>query len=317
MKVSVIIPAFNAYHYLEKAVDSAFETKYQNLEILIVEDRSKDGTFNVAKRIANERPENVRLLQTQGKENKGAGAARNIGIKNATGELIAFLDADDIYMQHRFDKDVNILKNDKNIDGVYSAWELLYHNESDRKDWESLIGKPMFKNIQDPDEVLKKVLQHKGGLWHTNVITLRKTIFQRSGMFKESLKLHQDIELWTRIALVGNIVSGETKKPTSLYRRYVSNRFDPKDKMNPYRNTTIDIELLRWAIRKNELIKKTRLAYLQNAVEHSVIDCLVKMRERKMIWQGLKVAFKALMHVKSISGKRLYWGNLAYLLIEK
>jgi len=116
---------------------------------------------------------------------------------------------------------------------------------------------------------------------------------------------------------VGNIVSGETKKPTSLYRRYDSNRFDPKDKMNPYRNTTIDIELLRWAIRKKELIKKNRLAYLQNAVEHSVIDCLVKMRERKMIWQGLKVAFKALMHVKSISGKRLYWGNLAYLLIGK
>jgi len=317
LKISVIIPAFNAGRYLEKAVNSVFETKYPNLELLIIEDKSIDDTLAIATRLAKNRPENIRLLQTPGKRNQGAGAARNTGINHAAGDLIAFLDADDIYLPHRFDRDVDIFKNNRAVDGVYGAWDMLYHQKKYRNEWECLIGKPTFTPIQDPDRVLQKVLQHKGGLWLTNAITLRKTVFRRSGMFNESLKLHQDIELWTRIALVGNIVSGEIHRPTSLYRRYNHNRFDPNDQMNPYRNTIIDIELLRWAAENRGLIKSARSEALKNAVEYSVIDCLVKMRKRKMVWPGLKMALKALLHVRNISGKRLYWGNLAYLLLGK
>jgi len=317
MRISVIIPAFNACHYLEKAVNSVFATQYIDLEVLIVDDKSKDGTLQLAKNLAYKRPDNIRVLQTPGKANRGAGAARNMGINHAAGELIAFLDADDVYLSNRFDKDVEILKNNKDIDGVYGAWDLLYQDKKRRREWEELIGKQRkFISIQDPNRVLK-ILKQTGGLWHTNTITLRKCIIEKAEGFNESLRLHQDIELWTRIALVGNIVSGEIETPVSVYRRHGYNRFDPKDRMNLYRNTRINIELMRWAMRNKKSIHPIRFTDLQDIVENSVINCLIKMRARKMPWQGLMVAINAIMNVKGILGKKSFISNLAYLLSGK
>ena len=89
--VSVIIPAYNAEHTLEKAVTSAASQTHENLEILVVNDGSTDGTLALAERLAG-KDSRIRVLD---RKNGGVSRARNEGLLAAAGEDITFLDADD------------------------------------------------------------------------------------------------------------------------------------------------------------------------------------------------------------------------------
>ena len=91
--ISLIIPCFNAAKTLPRTLNSVREQDYKNLEIIIVNDGSKDNTLEVATKYATIDPR-IRLI-TQ--ENSGVSVARNNGLRNATGEYIMFLDADDNY----------------------------------------------------------------------------------------------------------------------------------------------------------------------------------------------------------------------------
>lgn len=90
-KVSIIIPAYNVEKYLKKCVESLLSQTYENLEILIVDDGSKDKTLEVANELSL-KDERIKVLT---KENGGVSSARNLGLDNATGKYIVFVDGDD------------------------------------------------------------------------------------------------------------------------------------------------------------------------------------------------------------------------------
>ena len=90
-KISVVVPVYNAQDYLEKCVCSLLEQTHKNMEIILVDDGSKDNSGKLIDWYANEH-ENVVALH---KENGGSSSARNLGIGNATGDFIAFCDSDD------------------------------------------------------------------------------------------------------------------------------------------------------------------------------------------------------------------------------
>ena len=159
MKVSVIIPAYNTEKYLEQAVESVFSTEYPNLEILIIEDKSTDRTFQVAKSIEEKHPNSVLLFQTPGKKNCGAGAARNVGIKNATGDLIAFLDADDWYLPNRFTKCIPLLTKDKTIDGVYERTGVIKPGKHEYEFHDGILERAPFLALSSPTGETRKVYQ--------------------------------------------------------------------------------------------------------------------------------------------------------------
>ena len=91
MMVSVIIPAYNAEKYIERAVRSCLSQTYQDIEVIVVNDGSVDQTQNIAENIAEENAA-VKVISVN---NGGVSRARNIGLQNATGEFVTFLDADD------------------------------------------------------------------------------------------------------------------------------------------------------------------------------------------------------------------------------
>lgn len=91
--VSVIVPIYNVEQYLEKCVDSLLAQRHENLEILLVDDGSKDSSLQIARRYAQAHPEKCRLIQRE--KNGGLSAARNTGLDHATGDWLAFLDSDD------------------------------------------------------------------------------------------------------------------------------------------------------------------------------------------------------------------------------
>ena len=92
--VSVIVPAYNAAPFLGEALDSVFAQGLPVLEVVVVDDGSTDGTAEVARRFGR----GVRVL-TQPRS--GSGQARNVGLAETTGELVAFLDADDVWVREK------------------------------------------------------------------------------------------------------------------------------------------------------------------------------------------------------------------------
>ncbi|MFI3177317.1 MAG: glycosyltransferase family A protein, partial [Eubacteriales bacterium] len=94
--VSVVIPTYNAVKYIERTLDSILQQTYRDLEILVVDDCSTDGTREVIKAYQDQNPE-ILIHMIELEENQGPAAARNEGIRQASGRYLAFLDADDIW----------------------------------------------------------------------------------------------------------------------------------------------------------------------------------------------------------------------------
>jgi glycosyltransferase involved in cell wall biosynthesis len=105
--VSVIIPAYNAGKYIKEAIDSALAQTYKNIEIIVVDDGSTDNTRNIA---ASYNTPRVRLITHEDNKNHGMCKSRYLGYKNSRGAYIAFLDADDIFLPEKIEKQSRFLE---------------------------------------------------------------------------------------------------------------------------------------------------------------------------------------------------------------
>ena len=121
-KVSVIIPAFNCEKYISEAIDSVLNQTCQNFEIIVIDDGSKDNTGVIVREYLNKYPNKIKDFH---QENKGPAAARNLGIRNAKCEYIAFLDADDLWGKEKLEKSINFLEKN-NFDWICTSWFKLH-----------------------------------------------------------------------------------------------------------------------------------------------------------------------------------------------
>jgi glycosyltransferase involved in cell wall biosynthesis len=181
----------------------------------------------------------VKLYQHPNKENRGAGASRNLGIGKATCSYIAFLDADDWYLPNRFVKAKEIFLNNKDVDGVYEATG--FFNESTQVlDPERLTT---LKEIVSAEDLLFTLLTVHAGRFTTDAITIQKSILKKSGFFDESLRLHQDTHLWLRLAHVGKLVPGQLNEPVAIRRTHENNRIQH---LNKESRRLLNIKTLQW-----------------------------------------------------------------------
>ena len=108
--VSCIIIFFNAEKFLKEAIESVFAQTYKNWELLLVDDGSTDDSTTIALNFADQYPEKVCYFEHEGHQNRGMSAARNLGIHNAKGDYIAFLDADDIWLPYKLERQIPIIE---------------------------------------------------------------------------------------------------------------------------------------------------------------------------------------------------------------
>lgn len=143
--ISVVIPAYNCEKYIGQAIDSVMQqTIKEDIEILVIDDGSKDGTGNVVQSHMNQYA-NMRCFDSarsisyhSNGRNKGVAETRNVGIRVAQGEYIAFLDADDWWEKDKLEKQMKILR-EKDAVLVYSGRELMH---SDGASTQRVIGVP-------------------------------------------------------------------------------------------------------------------------------------------------------------------------------
>lgn len=119
--VSIITPIYNKEDYIESCIRSVQKQTYINWELLLVDDASKDDSLSKAK-LLQQSDNRIKIFKHQ--KNLGAARARNLGTKNASGDYIAFLDADDTWRPNKLELQINLFNN-SNIDVCYSSYELI------------------------------------------------------------------------------------------------------------------------------------------------------------------------------------------------
>jgi len=153
MKISIIIPAYNAEKYIERCVNSIINQTYKNIEIIIVNDGSTDMTKEKVEKIKDDR---IIILN---QENFGVSSARNIGIKKATGMYIMFVDSDDYIEKDTVEKVINVISN-TNVDIVkfnYNNLDKENKIEPSQENYEQYENKELKRNeiLEFMEEVLK------------------------------------------------------------------------------------------------------------------------------------------------------------------
>ena len=202
--VSVIIPTYNCSPLLGGAIRSVLDQTVSDYEILVIDDGSTDETAAVVERYG----ERVRYLR---QENRGVAAARNLGIRSAKGEFVAFLDADDLWKPDKLERQLPLLLQQKDLDVVFSRHENLggaaaVYNKYDCPELTALLtttalGASGYR-IEDR-HLFQKILRYY--LLLTSTVLIRKSCIDRMGGFDETLGIAEDTHLWLRLAKRGKI----------------------------------------------------------------------------------------------------------------
>ena len=260
---SVIIPVYNAEKFLVKSVESALNIPGVG-EVILIEDKSPDNALAVCKDLKR-KYQRVKLLTHPDRKNRGAGASRNLGVKNAEFEFIAFLDADDWYLPNRFDKDLAVIKRHPEVDAVFSypVMEKDSNNFKEQTDPRSIVG-----NTAKPKEFYKFFLKNKYPFFHANAVTFRKSFLLEEKMFDERLRLHQDSELWLRTLRRGNFYAGELFKPVAVIRKHEGNRITSR---------TSQSRLLMLAV----FIQNVKISSLYNFEKAGLFKNILRSKSKK------------------------------------
>jgi glycosyltransferase involved in cell wall biosynthesis len=181
LKVSVIIPTYNRAELLREAIESVLAQTYQDFELLVVDDGSTDQTCE----LVAEYGERITYIF---QKNRGVSSARNLGIRSATAGLIAFLDADDLWLPKKLEQQVAIMEHHPDLQ--------LCHTE------EIWIRRGVRVNPK------KKHQKYSGFIFQyclplcvisPSSVMIRRTLFAKVGYFDERLLACEDYDLWLRI----------------------------------------------------------------------------------------------------------------------
>ncbi|MEZ4853404.1 glycosyltransferase family 2 protein [Flavobacterium sp.] len=239
-KISVVIPLFNKGFSIKRTIESVLTQNFTDFELLIVNDGSTDNSCSVVKTFTDYR---IHLIH---QENKGAAAARNLGIEKATSSLIAFLDADDFWKTNHLSE-------------LYK----LYLDFPDCAIYCSRYTTKMAKNLYVKTNLLDITDDYRGIITDffkssyvnrvattSSVLLSKKILIQHNG-FDTAISSGQDLDLWIRLAIdnkvaINNVVSAiyEYQIPNSLSKTKITHKTLP------------DFSQFKIAEQKNESLKK-------------------------------------------------------------
>lgn len=269
MQVSVITPVYNAEAFVAEAVASAL-AQPETGEVLLIEDGSPDGSLAACEALAS-RHDRVRLLRHPDDENRGAAETRNVGLRHARHEFIAFLDADDMYLPGRFQPAREIFNNHPEIDGVYDAVGVQFDDEGARCWWQSKGGEELttVRRHVAPEELLSVLVRGTDGYFHTDGIVVRRRLIELVGEFDPHLRMCQDTAMWTKMAALGRLAGGALDRPVAVRRLHAENRIF-RDQADHIRYGLQMFETLhRWAV-DNGLDRSTQRLLLEGVLRNRV-----------------------------------------------
>lgn len=181
-KVSVVIPTYNYAHYLPYALESVLNQGYPNLEVLVIDDGSNDGTVDVLKPYQSK-------INYFYKNNGGTPSALNLGLSQATGKYICWLSADDAFKGEKVAKQVGLMESDPSLGFSYTSFEVIDGKGIKQYD----VNSPHYP---DKQEMVTQLLE--GCFINGSSVMMRSSVLKKVGYFDESLPQAHDYDLWYR-----------------------------------------------------------------------------------------------------------------------
>ncbi|MCH2039775.1 MAG: glycosyltransferase family 2 protein [Saccharospirillaceae bacterium] len=204
LSVSVIIPTHNCLQYLPKAIESILIQGVENIEILVIDDNSDDGTFEWLL----EQQSAIAQLRAYRLSGVGSARARNFALKRAQGEFIAFLDADDYWRPGKLQKQLDFHRSNPRVGMSFTNY---HHTTPERTDLGDCFGFwPHFKRIAIRDDEFHTLPAAAERIYSENVIgtscVMVKTKVQRAvGGFDHKLKSAEDWDFWMRFCKISRV----------------------------------------------------------------------------------------------------------------
>lgn len=257
MNITVVIPLYNKANHIQATIDSVLNQTFQNFEIIVVDDGSSDGGGNIVRQFQDPR---ITLIQ---QNNSGVSKARNTGIQHATGDLIAFLDGDDLWLPNHL-ADINELTERFPEGGMYATAYACNQNHH-------LIPLQFYNIPEEPWEGIIvdyfKTLYYGNNITWTSAVAVKKKVFEQIGYFPEGVRMGEDLDMWIRIAL--NFPVCFSSKVSAIYNMDAENRacrtYNEKDLSS--------ILFTRWF----EYLAYNHLPYLQKFVKKTQLNHLYNL----------------------------------------
>ena len=256
--VSVVIPVFNDASTVSDALQSVLDQSYSGIEIIAVDDGSTDRSLDVL----HDYEDRIRILTQQ---NAGAAAARNLGLRAARGGYLAFLDADDLWLPDKLEKQITYLEKVKDVDLVCGLWRYWYPRREQQETLQEAYANA--EACDDVGEELDGWIYHKLLLdcfvW-TGTVVMRRSLYEKVGAFDSGLRRGQDYDYWLR-------ASRETKiarlpDELALYRMRREPYRPPKGKIIDYESLVIDRAVTRWGLASPDGTSISSRAYKERRI---------------------------------------------------
>lgn len=181
-EISVIMPIYNAGPFLKESIESILNQTYTDFELLLMNDKSTDNSLEI---ILEYKRQDARIIVIDKQSNVGPANIRNEGILTAKGKYIALMDADDISLPNRFEKQINIFKNNPEI-GVCGTWFTFFGSKKNK----------IIKHDEEHDAIKISFL-HNCGIGNPTVM-LRKEILNNFEFNNDYVPV-EDYDLWSRL----------------------------------------------------------------------------------------------------------------------
>lgn len=184
-KISIITPNYNYGHFIGQTIQSVLDQNYSNYEHIIVDDGSTDNSVEVIREFVKKYPENIKLIQQQ---NTGQTPALNVALGKITGDIIGWINSDDIYYNVAFHKIVQTFNQFPGCDAVFG--DIIIINERGEK-----IKYNRYLNF----DYASGVFNGFGKIISSNAIFWKSYLTQEVGLLNEAYKIGMDSEYWSRL----------------------------------------------------------------------------------------------------------------------
>jgi glycosyltransferase involved in cell wall biosynthesis len=272
--VSIIMIFFNAADFLQDAVESVLAQTHEHWELLLIDDGSTDTSTQIARKYAAQYPRKVIYLEHPDHQNRGKGVSRNLGIRHARGEYVAFLDADDIWLPNKLEQQTAILSSYPEAGMLYGDtlyWYSWTGNLDDvQKDFTPKLG-VQTDILINPPKLIPLYIRGKAAVPCTCSILVKRKVIEEVKGFDETCQginnFYEDQAFYAKICLVTPVVAVNTC--WDRYRQRSSARRE-------------DIEKI---IRKEYLARKSFLNWLDDYMTQCGIEEFeIRLAIRKELW---------------------------------
>jgi glycosyltransferase involved in cell wall biosynthesis len=212
--VSIVVPFLNAERFLGEAVESVLAQTYGDWRLLLIDDGSSDRSRGIARDYASRFPERITYLAEPSGRPRGPARARNLGIAEANGDYIAFLDADDVWSPRKLERQTALLAAEPEAGMIYGASRWWYswtgRPEDRERDHVENLGVPVGQILHPPTLLRPYFVLQRAAIPNPSSVVVRRSVTDAVGGFDESVPDgYEDQSLIAKVCVHASILASD------------------------------------------------------------------------------------------------------------